>query len=618
MTFALPKPSRLFTIPLLTICGFLLIANPSQAVSLETSSIGYHPLGAKLAVLKDVPETQNLQVVLVDPARRNPKFPVMMGATVYRITKMTPIPSTDPGPQTHSMILDFSDFTQPGNYELRVEGSELKPKPIQINEFLYWDALKPVLRSFYYQRCGQDIDAKKENTYHMACHLEEAKILDSTGQASDEEKDVAGGWHNGGDYAKYTTSTALSAARLMALYELNPKTFKYFRMDYPMFEPGLGLVDDFHHEVKAGLDWLLTMQRRDGAVYRKVAGQQWPGVVMPEDDTQDRYLFGISTEDTANFAAAMAMATRSFKKADLGYSVKTLLAAEKAWDFLDKHPQSIVVHSPMDFTGSGEFLDAQKESDVVYRFWAAAELYVTTGKEVYQQYLLAHVNEVPVTTFSWQNPAVQGIWDYLQYASKRNEPMAMALQKRVVALADDIAQRVEKNSWPSGLKQYPRGSNLIVAERAAILANAYQLTGQERYRNLASTSIQYLYGINPLGLTYVTGVGEHAVMHPTHRWMELSEKTLPGYMVDGPNEAATDGKTTKNLGPLSYTDNAKAFSVNESTLLNNAELAYLLGALNNTYNKAQEETSNTPAPLNYELAPERPAKKGTKKNTTKK
>jgi endoglucanase len=599
--------------------ALLFLTSHAWAISFDASSIGYHPNGSKLAVLKDVPETQNVEVVLYDPARRNPKFPLLMGAAVYKVTKMTPIPNKDQGPQARTLLLDFSDFTQPGTYELRVEGTDTKSKPLQINEFLYWDALKPVLKSFYFQRCGQDVDAKQQGIYHLACHLDEARLLDSNGQVSAEEKDVAGGWHNGGDYARYVTSTALSAARLMALYEMNPKAFKYFRMGYPLIEPGLGHVDDFHHEVKAGLDWLLAMQRRDGAVYRKVAGEQWPGTVMPEDDTQPRYVFGVSTQDTANFAAVMAMATRSFKKADLGYSVKTLLAAEKAWDFLQKHPKPMVLRSEKDFTGSGEFLDLQADSDAPYRLWAAAELYITTGKEPYHQAFLSYLNQVPITVFSWQNPAIQGVMDYLSYAPDRHEDVSKALKGRIVSLADEIAQRIEKNVWPSGLKQYPKSSNLIVAERAAVLLNAYQLTGQERYRNLASQSVQYLFGINPLGMTFVTGVGDRSVAHPFHRWMEVANKVLPGYMVDGPNEAPTDGKTPRGLGPLSYTDHAKAFSVNEATLLNNAALAYLLGALNHAYNKAQEqEAPTTPAPLHYELAPERPAKKGAAKSHPRK
>lgn len=610
---------RLFSAALLCITGLITTSMPGWAISFETVSIGYHTQGSKLAVLKDVPESQNVNVVLYDPAKRNPKFPVLLGAVVAKIDNVKVIPqSTQQGPEFRTLLVDFSNFQQPGKYELRLEGSDVKSQPIQISDFLYWDNLKPVFKSFYYQRCGQDVESRQPEVYHLACHVEEASLLDNSGQVTDEAKDVAGGWHNGGDYTRYVTSTALSAGRLMALYELNPKAFKFFRMEYPLFEPGLGLTDDFHHEIKSGLDWLLTMQRRDGAVYRKVAGKQWPAKILPENDEQTDYIFGVSTQDTANFAAAMAMATRSFKKAELGYSIKTLLAAEKAWDFLEAHPQTLTVHSDLDFAGSGEFLDPQAENDAPYRLWAASELYLTTGKEKYYEAFLSYLKEVPVTGFSWRNPSIQGMMDYLLYAHNPNETVVKSLKSRIASLANQVASDIDNNVWPSGLKQYPKSSNLLVVERAALLVNAYKLTGQVRYRDTASRSISYLYGINPLGMTYVTGAGAHAVAHPAMRWMESSEKTLPGYLVDGPNEAANDGKTPKNLGARSYIDNAKATAVNESTLLNNAGLVYLLGSLNDSYNTATETAPSAPSPLNYELAPERPVKKGSKSARPKK
>lgn len=586
---------------------------PAWALSVELSSIGYHPNAPKLAILKDVPETkEQIEVTIFDPNRRNPKFPFVLGATAYRITKLIPVPHKGQGPQAQTFLLDFSDFDKPGTYEIRVEGTDVKSAPLQISEFLYWDNLKPVLKSFYYQRCGQDVEARQQQVYHLACHVKEAVVLDKNGQPSEEEKDVGGGWHNGGDYARYATSTALSAARLMALYEIDPKSFKYFRMEYPLFEPGLGLVDDFHHEVKAGLDWLMAMQRRDGAIYRKVAGKEWPGNVLPENDEQQQYIFGVSTQDTANFAATMAMATRSFKKADLGYSVKALLAAEKAWDFLEKTPRPFAVRSQLDFSGSGEFLPLEGIDDAPHRLWAAAELYVTTGKEKYHQYFLEHLKDVPLTAFTWQNPAIQGLLDYVLLAPSPDARVASAIKSRIVELADQVMSRLSTGVWPNGSFPYSKSSNRILVENLNVVLAAYRLTGQDRYRDQVSKAIQWVYGINPLGMTYVTGTGERSVKHPAHRWMAISGKTLPGYLVDGPNEAPTDGVTPKGIGPLSYTDSAKASSVNESTLLNNAELAYLLGSLNHAYNKAETVQPSVPAPLQYELAPERPAKKSSK------
>ena len=111
-------------------------------------------------------------------------------------------------------------------------------------------------------------------------------------------------------------------------------------------------------------------------------------------------------------------------------------------------------------------------------------------------------------------------------------------------------------------------------------------------------------------MTYVTGLPGKSVQHPVHRWMQTEGKILPGYLVDGPNESPTDGKTPKAVGAASYLDQAEARSSNEPKLLNNASLAYLLGLLNESYNATvNPEEAGPKNPLDYELAPERPNRK---------
>lgn len=606
-----PKKAVALTTVALSALIWLTTAS-AEAISFRQSTIGYHPQGAKIAILEDVPEDQKVEVVLFDPTRRNPKFPVLLGASVYKIENIQAF--QDPkqqGPGTKSLLLDFSEFQTPGTFELRIEGMDVKSKPVKISEYLYWDNLKPVVRSFYFQRCGSEIEDRALKLYHAACHLHDAEFLkegmaDNMPLLLEDEVDVIGGWHNGSDYAKYVTSTALSAAKLIAMHEWNPRPFKYFRLDYPLFEPGYGNMDDLHHEIQAGLDWLMTMQRKDGSLYRKVAGKQWPGKVGPTEDEQTRYLFGITTQDTANAAAVWAMAARDFTDTDLGYSVKTLRAAEKAWEFLEKHPGVIYQRSASDFSGSGEFLTPKAKGDLPYRVWAAAELYISTGKEKYHRYFLTHLPETPIQRFTWMNPAMQGMTDYLLYAKNQDPTVANSLKMNILRLAGSIRDSVENDIYGAGLSQYGEGSNLEVVERATLLLTAYRLSGDVSYRKAASRSVSYLFGLNPVGMTYLTGMNERSVSHPAHRWTMASGKIVPGLLVDGPNEAATDGKTPKGMGARSYVDDSAATSVNESRLMNNAGFAFLLAALNDTYNsKAEEEQSAPAGPLDYKLAPER-------------
>jgi endoglucanase len=574
----------------------------ADAMTFRTSSIGYHPKGPKVAIIEDVPDEQELKLVLFDPAKRNPRPPFLVGTTVYKIENAKAFYNKgQQGPRVKNVQVDFSDFTTPGQYEIRVEGTDIKA-PVKISEFLYWDTLKPVVKSFYYQRCGQDIESSEPKVYHAACHQNDANFINSRPSVlklgDEADKDVVGGWHNGGDYAKYVTSVALSAAKLMSMYEWNNRPFRYFKLDYLFSEPNLGDVPDLQHEIRYGLDWLMTMQRTDGAFYRKVSGKQWPGIVSPEDDSQPRFLYGISTQETANAAATLAMVQRNYKKDDLGYGVKALLMAERAWGFLESHPTAIFESSDSDFAGSGEFITYtpdRKLIDLPSRIWAASELYITTGKPKYHQYFLQNYAKIPFDEFSWKNPAFQGYADYLLYAPNKDEKAASYLKRMLADQAEMIRKSVESDDYQTGLRQYGRGSNQDLTEQAAMLLTAYRVTGQEKYRDAAGKAVSYLFGVNPLGKTFVTGIGENAVQTPSHRWMQVLGKTLPGYLVNGPDENAPEGKTPKNAGALSYTDQASVASVNESTLLNNASLAYVLGILNATFNASEACPPDAPA-----------------------
>lgn len=609
---------RLLTLPVIaasvltTGLGAILFSLPADAMEFRISAIGYHPQGAKVAILEDVPEDKKVDVVLFDPTRRNPKFPVLLGAPVYKIENIRMVQDeSQQGPVTRHSILDFSAFKTPGQYEIRVEGTDLKSPPVKIGEYLYWDLLKPVIKAFYFQRCGQEVEERTLKVYHAPCHLKDADFLTPPKHAldGDEGMDVVGGWHNGGDYAKYVTSTALSAARLIAMNEWDPKPFKYFRLEYPLFEPGYGSQDDLHHEIKAGLDWLISIQRPDGALYRKVAGKSWPGKVDPEEDEQARYIYGVSTRDTANAAATWAMAARDFRKVDLGYSVKSLLAAEKAWAFLEAHPNALIQQGSSDASGSGEFIDPDNSGDMAQRLWAAAELFIVTGKEPYNRYFVRHVNNVPLQSYSWKNPSIQGIIDYIAYAKNPDGQVVANLTDRVVQLADSIMGEMEMDLYSVGLHKYGPSSNQEVAERGAVLLCAYRISGEAKYRDAASRLVGYFFGMNPLGMTYITGQPGKSVEHPAHRWMAASEKVIPGYLVDGPNDFAKDGKTPDGRGASSYVDDEAAQSVNEPKLLNNASIAYFLALLNDAYNASPKEEVNAPKSLlDYKLAPERPGK----------
>ncbi len=134
-------------------------------------------------------------------------------------------------------------------------------------------------------------------------------------------------------------------------------------------------------EIKYELDWMMKMQREDGALYHKATCRSFCGFVMPEEETDELVLSPVSVTATADFAAVTAMAVRFYEKQDRAYGEKLTAASKKAYEAL-KHmelpggflnPEGIV---------TGEYADPCDEDE---RYWAAAELYKAFGDGQYRQ-----------------------------------------------------------------------------------------------------------------------------------------------------------------------------------------------------------------------------------------
>lgn len=134
------------------------------------------------------------------------------------------------------------------------------------------------------------------------------------------------------------------------------------------------------------LDWLFKMQDyRTGGVYHKLTTLSFPDLdVMPEADTADLYFSPVSATATGDFAGVMAMAARMYEPFDSAYAKKCLDAATLAWKWLVQHPDAPGFINPPEIS-TGEYGDGNDKDE---RYWAAAELYRTTGKEEYHQAVL--------------------------------------------------------------------------------------------------------------------------------------------------------------------------------------------------------------------------------------
>src|SRR5690606_10337700 len=141
------------------------------------------------------------------------------------------------------------------------------------------------LRSYTLGRSDVAMDDPITGLRHEPGHRQDAAAIhdiDHPHAARGSVVDVSGGWYDAGDYGKYTTPGAVTVAQLMLAYELNAERFAKGQLRFPEgLESDVPELPDVLAEVKFELDWLLKMQRPDGAVYHKVSGLQWPGMIKP-------------------------------------------------------------------------------------------------------------------------------------------------------------------------------------------------------------------------------------------------------------------------------------------------------------------------------------------------
>ena len=83
-------------------------------------------------------------------------------------------------------VMDFTDFNQPGDYQLKV-GKNITPA-FRIGEKLWDNSLWKVLNFLFCQRCGHPVPGK-----HAACHTDLFSRHDGKSIA------YSGGWHDAGE-----------------------------------------------------------------------------------------------------------------------------------------------------------------------------------------------------------------------------------------------------------------------------------------------------------------------------------------------------------------------------------------------------------------------------------
>ncbi len=592
---------------------------PDTGPRVRVNQVGYLPHGPKQAtVVTD--ETDPIAWELLDMA----DAVVASGTTVPA--------GVDPSAGLNVHELDFSEVTTTGTYTLVADGEE--SYEFVIDADIYQQLRYDALNYFYLARSGIDIDGSlvgdtrysreaghvnnrdgslvpdsaNRGDYGVECLTveEEGEYWLYGDWECDYTLDVVGGWYDAGDHGKYVVNGGIAVAQVMGTYE---RTFYTPTGDssnlgdgtlaIPLDESGNGVPDPLD-EARWQLEWMMSMQvpadagMYAGMVHHKIHDSDWTGLpLMPADDPQERFLHRPSTAATLNFAAAAAQGARLWAEYDQDFADELLAAGQVAWEAALATPDLFAPPPNEDPSPGGGPYDDDNVGDEFY--WAAAELYLTTGAQEYEDFVLAseyHSMDVFEDGFFWGEVAALG---RMNLATVESEiPGRAQIRQSVVDGAE--AMLADQQAEPFGTAyagdddgNYDWGSNSSVLNNQVVLGTAFDLTSDQRFADAVLESMDYLLGRNALNLSYITDYGHVFSQNQHSRWFANQlEPGLPnppsGSVSGGPNSMVDtwDPVIQGLYSPdymcapqLCYIDDIQSWATNEITVNWNSAMSWV-------------------------------------------
>lgn len=529
----------------------------AQEKNIFINQIGYLPEDKKIAFLTEAAGNQNCTFELCEANSKKIVFSGKIRAKNDDGSKFV-----DSAVGEEIFTADFSDFSQEGQFFIRI--GEQESFPFEIKSQVYKNLYYSALNYFNLSRCGQNF-----------CHTADAEIY-----GTNETKNVQGGWHDAGDYGRYIVPTAKTVMDLLLAYDSSKEVFTDF---------------DILKEVRFALEWMLKMQREDGAVYHKVSCYHFCAFINPEDEKDKLVISPISTAATADFAGSLAFASKFYQKEDKEFAQKLLDAALKAQEYLNHHDNEIFINPPEITTGSYGDRNVSDE-----RYFALCAIWdATENPEYLKKALEIRENEISLSQkkenetekkhfwhegFGWGLMAGFGTEILINKSQKiGDEETVQKLKDAIIKNADASVETAQKSAFLYASKFYGWGSNGAVCDQAHLLMLAFKITGKTEYKTIAKAQIDYVLGCNPLNYCYVTCCGSKSPEHPHHRPSGAAKKVMPGMLVGGPCAGLNDEYARTHLQNLPalkcYADTEPSYSTNEIAIYWNSAFVYVLSQI---------------------------------------
>ncbi|MBR3419430.1 MAG: glycoside hydrolase family 9 protein [Oscillospiraceae bacterium] len=347
---------------------------------ISVNQLGYFTKGAKTAVLGDnqsnpshLPWSESIR--LNKDSYTFELVSASSGEAVY--TGTTGKKFYDENSQENVCRIDFSEYTTPGTYYLRIKDTEWRSFEFQIADNPYQDdtndMLTNALNYFYQNRSGMDIEAKYITSgetgtlAHRGGHKQDLAYIQTEWRDiymdkqeapqtyASSKADVTGGWYNAADHTKSMIEGGMAVWTLQNMYERSLK-----HAGRSVFKDGSGTcvvpetgnaAPDILDECRYELDFMEKMKvdasertwgELAGLYYHQVQDSKWTGLAVRPWDYQEeweteRIIKPPTFAATLNYAACAAQATRLWQEYDAAYAKKLMINAAEAYQAFKQH-----------------------------------------------------------------------------------------------------------------------------------------------------------------------------------------------------------------------------------------------------------------------------------------
>ena len=394
----------------------------------------------------------------------------------------------------------FSSVQLNGIYRIELQNGETS-HIFRISNAVYRDVIDSLLFFLKAARCGDT-----NPMLHAPCHLHDA---------TNTELNLTGGWHDAGDFLKFTRQEAYTTYLLLLSFDVQQA------QNAPFFsDKNRNGIADVLDEAKIGLDYLEKCYPDNGTFVHQVgdmeADHNQP-FMLPENDrlakTNRPALFGFDRNQLAKYAYTMALASKVFGGL-AGY-------ADKSRTYLTLSKRA---YEKARITGSGHY-------DKLCL--TAVELYRATNEDHY----LTEAKKINDRLFKsdWGNYS-----DNTNLAHARLAPFYPSAVRKLQNSVTDFLLASQNNLFGFNVK-YIWGS-LYVALSSASSAWLYQITSQNNaYADLPRRIKDYTLGMNPWGVCFIAGLGtvypkniHNRLAYTLKNMGVLAEGTIKGAVAEGP------------------------------------------------------------------------------------